>query len=261
MSDQVSNLSTGDFSEFPPLSVCIVIDSRFSSRKKVLKDLEENSLFSSVQEAPSFDYGLAMIKQGDADICFIGPSVSVKGATTFVKKAKASPSKCTLLAMTKKPQTIQALKDSGIDGVIEGEYTKDYLSKVVIQSVVRTNPNSSWATVYERTDSGIFKSIPKEPTMMESVLVRAASTLKAVAEGIKSGRYGLTESGAPNDATKRVMKRMIIETVADKATGNEAETLKDYLEDTFFSWVVDFVNISEAHAKEQLKIRLLNYQN
>ena len=48
-------------SEYPPLACCAVLDSRFSSRQELAKDVSALSLFDRVVQATSVDHGLKLL--------------------------------------------------------------------------------------------------------------------------------------------------------------------------------------------------------
>jgi two-component SAPR family response regulator len=79
----------------------IIVDSSFSSRKKLTQDLRDSKLVQNIYEAKSVADALQRLASEETDICFIGPTVSVSTAISFATSIKTTrlQAPCALIAV------------------------------------------------------------------------------------------------------------------------------------------------------------------
>lgn len=251
---QNSNLA-----EIPKLPRCIVLDSRFSSQQRLKFDLGKSALFKEITIASAMDEGLSVVKKGGADVCVIGPSVSLHAATRFLVTARQIPKRsCALVAFSHKPGSEMALKMSGADEVLEEQSSTDRLSKALVKAVVRIKPNSMWAKYVElfedKQESQPQKSHADQAQSVVSVLEIAAPSLRRIATGVVEGFYGRGEDGYLTPLTRSALLRVV---EAALKNHNPSAEMRELLQTSFEKWVEDILDFGESLAKIRLKNRLL----
>lgn len=116
----------------------IIVDSSFSSRKKLTEDLRESKLVQSIYEAKSITDALQRLTSAETDICFIGPTVSISTALSFASSVKSTHLKqpCALIAVVTSRQEDEAvLLKSKMNGVLHQPYDRKTFTSVVLKAV------------------------------------------------------------------------------------------------------------------------------
>lgn len=109
-------------SDYPTLIRCVVLDSRFTSRKKLAKDIGCTNLFELIVHAPSLEDGPSIVASSQVDLCIVGPSMTDSKAKSFLDSVTSNNSseETAFLAITGKENTdaIQFFKH-GVHEVLE----------------------------------------------------------------------------------------------------------------------------------------------
>jgi hypothetical protein len=73
-----------NISYFPPLSTCLVVDSRMSSRNELKKQIKNSRLYEKIIFPESLNEASIELSRSTVDICIFGPSVRVSSIKSFM---------------------------------------------------------------------------------------------------------------------------------------------------------------------------------
>jgi len=116
----------------------MIVDSSFSSRKKLYQDLQESKLIQDIYEAKSIADALDRLTSEKTDICFVGPTVSISAAINFTKSAKQIPLEepCAFVAVIKDGSPgDQLLLQSQMNGILQQPYDQKLFSSITLKAI------------------------------------------------------------------------------------------------------------------------------
>ena len=265
--------------QFPPLEQCAVIDSRFSSRQDIVRDLKATGLFQNIDEAQSVRHGLEMLNSLPVDACIIGPSVSPGKMIDLIERSREIPAadSCAFVAIVPPDSEEEDfLLDCGVHGVLRKPYTKHSLNEKIVRSVVRANANSPWKALLKRysdeqadaKNSQQLAAEASEESRSEAIdnreiilaIENTIPALKELSSGHERGEFGLLLNGSPTPATMTA-----IDGIVEKITGQRRlpatcrKDMADFLGWSIVQWFGEMVIGSEESATKKLRSKLISY--
>lgn len=133
---------------FLSLNRCLLVDSRFSSRKAFHRRIEQMNLFREVVDASSLSDASQRLDQSAFELCVVGPSVSGKRSLEFVRRYRSES--------TNKESALLVAKSAGLDDpgleelrqlqadVCASMNNQAELADAIVVAVIKANPNSPW---------------------------------------------------------------------------------------------------------------------
>lgn len=241
-----------------PQELCIVIDSRYSSRKKIEQDIRETTLFVSVVEPQSLKDALKDYSRKEPNLCIIGPTVSPMHAKDFLLSARNMPfvgHTCSFIAIgSETSPAISELKALGVDKIIDRTYVLQTLSSSIIETSVQVDPRSPWHDYFE---SKIKREI--ESTSNSTAIYQISiDSLRDLSQGIRIGTYGLNLKGqltlTSREAIAAIVKRALL-----GHNGQEVEPIYSFLYGTLENWLRECILFSEHQATRKLRNTLSSH--
>lgn len=256
-----------DFQRFPALSLCAVVDSKFHSRKLIVKDLQSGGLFLKVREAESLEHGLELLQTERTDACVFGPYISPKATAMFLKSVDSTATQETafLSILNYLADERDYRKQCAVHGVLKWPYTQKVFREQIINSVVQANSNSPWipllrkqvVSTKRRQAQHIYE---EESSTSWSLFDGLLPSLKNIAHAFERGEYDIQVNGSPTEPAKVAIKQLangITSTVTLSATALSHFT--DFIEWSITYWFFEMALESEEYATAQLKRRLEDY--
>ncbi|OVE80308.1 hypothetical protein BVY02_00580 [bacterium J17] len=268
------------FENLPALKRCSVVDSRYSSRKKVVEDLVSSGLFKQVLEAESLANGIVLLTQNDIDVCVIGPSVSYDKVRRFLRRArKVSSGSAFVVVSRANTNRAAAFVESGAHNVIEASYTPEELQASIVRSVVKANSGSVWVKVLSQQKGSSSKrdvlsdveipstspvSLPEvvkvDKLALTALFKRTIPSLKTIADGYRANKYKLEPSNQPSSKSLDAITTLVAELVEGQAMAKaQKEGVVTFLEAAILKWFVKLALDSEKAATDDLRRQLVNY--
>jgi hypothetical protein len=257
--------------QYPYLSCCAVVDSRFSSRGEIVKDLKAVSLFENVIEPESLARAIEILGETEVDVCILGPSVSFEKAKAFIdaggKLTKSA--RCAFIAILNPNEKQNSQwNSSGAHGFVQKPYSKQTLSEQIVHSVVRANQDSPWAALLggRRADSFIE---PKEAAgalpaaekneVIGRGLLEVMSRLQPLIDGHTAGRFKLMLSGGPNEAARAAIEDLSADILSTwQVTGRQRQLLARCIQSALSRWFENMVLTDAGTAETRLRSDLLS---
>ena len=239
-----------------PMNRCLVVESRFSSRKEIVKDLESTALFAEVVPATSAAEGKALLRSDNLDAGVFGPALSMETTFGLLQAARENnrDSHCTLIVIRYEdsPQENELL-NSGAHAVVRWPYTPgefvDGVTGAISKNRGQESAQQTTAIAATRSESS---SRPTAPAWV----ARTSGSLRRLADGAAKGEFLLDALGRPTRKTAAE-----IEHVLNTAfLGNEADDidrLKTELRGALRSWFEDLHYEGENSATTRLRQKLL----
>lgn len=253
MSDSIQTQS------IQPLDTCLLVDSRFHSRKQIETDLSKISLFINILDAACMREALAILAQNAPEACIIGPTVTPLRALEFLqmaKKATSEKSKCAYLAIGPEHSPLLiGLKELGINGTITMPYSLDKLSDTIVKTIVLINPDSLWKGNSKQS------AIDGEESVFNATLIlqRSVESLKELAHGLRLGRFGIAGNGKLTSQTAAALHLIVNTALPQPRSGiPEWKQNQRLLFLLFEKWVRQAAVHGEAKATANLRQQLLN---
>ncbi|MCB0325572.1 MAG: hypothetical protein KDD69_18450 [Bdellovibrionales bacterium] len=256
---------------FPALALCAVVESRYSSRTKILRELAACMLFETVIEAESVEHAKAILRQHPTDICIIGPSVSLPRTKELIADGrKLAPDTCAfLMIVDQEGATEELLLEVDAHEILSGAYSKQRFGESIVKAVLAANTNSPWSSIVrELTGQHDFQKVPaeKSPTgeCSKSKATGASASLGAIARKLaphlthlaehhERGEYGLLMDGSPTRAAEKYIDNAIaMLLVGIPLSAVQAKTLQRFLKSTVVTWYREMVLTSSEQAMSSL---------
>lgn len=252
--------------KFPALSLCTVIDSRFSSRRDIISALKATDLFSELIEATSVEHGVNIVRNQAVDACIIGPSVSPGTIASFVQKSLESRAADDTAFIAVLDQEAADEKEfltmCGIHGVLRKPFTRRVLYDGVVESVVKANANSPWAPLLkaQKEREAAAGGAKQQESGVGLVLKKAFPALKQIALGYKRGTFGLEYDGTPTEATRREISKFVRQLTNHLAHSTaDSVTLSTFLDAVITNWFTQMALSTEKEATAELRNQLMQY--
>lgn len=243
-----------------PLSTCLLVESKFSSRRSMMRKLSRKGLFKQLVEGQSVMHGLSLLANQAFNACIIGPSVTTKKAVTLLQKAKRIPtnSRCAFIAVVKSgTREEKQLCSVGCHATLDNEdVSAEAIAIAVIQAVAKADTQGSWARAI-RDGATSRESI--EETLVAAALRATIKGLEEIQRGLKSGEYGLDRFGHVSLATENHIRMMVTNALRRYESSPRFSEFKEFYIEVLKDWVVDFVQVSPQHAKHSFTERMLRY--
>ncbi len=250
----------------------LVVDSRFSSRKKLVSDIGESGLVRQVVEAKSIEDGLQQLSSRRLDICFLGPSLRESAALTILQQGKLISRKETcayIVVFGEEKRSPTLFKNAGAHAYLEFPYALPALRDVLKESVIAAK-------------SGIIAEVPaglrsfdltsqrqrssRMPLLFVEHLELLGDELNGIAKKIALGKLRLQADGRPSLATRDALW-LSIESMLTAVVNNDELTAFDRgFVGALVQWFIDRCSMGHNSATEKLRRTLLsthpdNYQN
>lgn len=244
----------------PTLKTCLLVDSRFSSRRQILADLEETKMFEDVVVASSLEAGLEEMVAHQANSCVIGPSVTINRAMDFIERGRELPTpesgKTAFIGIVRPDQPeAQLIFAESLDGLMEYPYAKEILTETLLESVAKAVPDGPWAkflaTVNDRK--------PEVSALSLAMWEAASSSLKEIALGVRTGIYGLDSVGRITIDTENAIRMLTAQCLRGHSDTPDYRRFKDFVTECIREWTLDTILESEASATSRLKEKLLSF--
>lgn len=260
--------------EYPALARCIVVESRFSSRHEIVKDIKASALFEEIVEAGSIDNALEVIKVEDIDACFIGRAVSHERAEEFVREASSfgHAADCAFIAVVDKGTEFGAiLLSAGVHAIVDWPCSKKEFTDRVIEGVIKANKNTIWHSIFlerQRIEENALGSLGKgAPNKKKPVKLAATMSweerlenlpqildeeLRNFADEIERGLHALDAKGAPTSKSLQAIREVVERVVGPRGVNAERrEEIAVLLRRTIHQWFLDFrlMTYEQASAK------------
>lgn len=226
----------------------IIVDSSFSSRKKLTEDLRESRLVQNIYEAKSVADALQHLSSENADICFIGPTVSIATALTFASSVKTvqRTEPCALIAVvsSRKEEEAEMLRGK-MNGVLHQPYDKKTFTSITLKAV----------------RSAHLEKI--------SALRQVESAYKAI-ENLSSEllKYAIAAAKADRETENLAFQQRLYSDIRTSLSKSlELSGLKEFSEeDTQFTrtvteWFFESAKLGRKQATENLRLKLLGGLN
>ena len=147
--------------ELPASGNCLLVDSRFSSRRTFFNLLTETKLFLNVVEAESLEDAQTRLIGGWFDACLIGPSVKQKpGAGLVEDMHKRMPaSKCALIVFTNSKEKTSEEVYKWAHKVCQVPGTQSELAETLVIAVLCANNQSIWKDTVFQLRPSLFEEV------------------------------------------------------------------------------------------------------
>lgn len=264
----MSKIDVSSPREFPSLECCSVVDSRFSSRSEIVKDLNAVGLFDKIVQPNSLDEALDMLDSTEIDACILGPSVSFEKGTKFIQKGskKIKSENCAFVViLNPEEEGEQKWQEVGAHGILRRPYSKHSFSEQIVRSVVKANVHSPWSKFLEEGQFGSVqasstpdkKSGALRKSDLGNLLLAVIPELQTLIDGHKSGDFSLMLHGDVDDATHEEMSRLC-ERLLGGYDLNEKQraTMTRFLMSSLTRWFQDLVLSNEQRATQNLQMVL-----
>ena len=257
-------------SDFPALSCCVLIESRFSSRRSICGDLKASQLFQLHTEAESVTHASSILRSSYVDACVIGPSVNKQTAEAFIKSVsdRTTSPDCAFIALIA-GETNDYI-DSPVHAVTKYPCSKSLLTSTLVNGVIRANANSPWVEVrmkLEQGESGIVSistDVPPSATIVTapegqqgssaSSAINIQSTIakcNSALARLTSGTFLFKPDGAPSLTTRTVVAEVVEELCPSDGTWRNDEK-RAALEASLFQFLRDMQMGNPREAKTRL---------
>lgn len=251
----------------------LVVESRFQSRKEIVRNLKESQVVVEVIEARSVRDGLSHLERQTFATCFLGPSLSDTVVVDFVKKGRelSKASECAFIAVLgKDPKKREMLSNAGLDGVLEYPFGEKTFSHTVERAISEAKLRAARGPVGELREQLSALSIGqkglvdvREKSLVTfSQLLRASSEeLRGVARALSLGRLQMRANGRPTlatqDAIRLALERAFPEELQVWRIGSENQKFITAL----VEWFSDRIQYSSEEATDRLRESLLQAKN
>jgi hypothetical protein len=179
-----SDVTSQWYRELPSIGSCLLIDSRFSSRRSFLDGLRSTKLFLDVIEAESIEDARDRLIGGWFDACLIGPSLKSGTCESLVAstQGKMPSSKCAFIVFTNSQEhtSNEVLKWAHRVGQIPGSTME--LAEALVVAVLSANSQSIWKdTVLEIRPDLVHQAIQATALKQQLLLSRKDRSVSGVA--------------------------------------------------------------------------------
>jgi DNA-binding phage protein len=248
----------------------LVVDSRFTSRKKIVAHMQESGMVAEVIEAQSVGDGLNAIGSKPFLTCLVGPSLSESVAVDFVTKARVvSVSKeCAFVAVLEEgSKASEALMRAGCDGTLQQPFerkTFTYIVKRAVLNATKLNPhkaqfdNLQLINTLNIASHSLVKAHQQDEATLPAVLHSAANGLRQVARNIALGRLVLKKDGTPTLATRDAV-RLALELALPSSDETHIGTPNHFFISALVQYLSNCVHHPQKEASEILRKCLIEY--
>jgi len=258
----------------PSLPKCILIDSSFTSRKTIIKDLQAAKLFTEIIEAQSLFDALKRLSGDVYDACIIGSSVHTPKAIEFskeIKKIKKCEQTALVLISKGSGTEEEILAATGAHGILTKPYCKEEFINIIVQSVVKANPNCQWIRVLGQPKTEQLSSVPNnnekinsgsydEGKSMKGVSDAAALGLSTLVAGVKSGKFAVDQAGDPNRATLLEIHQLVTGLFEDQKKTQKMVDFQQHMHMSLLDWFIDLFALNEEVATKRFSEKLVVFR-
>jgi len=261
----------------------LVVESRFTTRKRIIRDLQDNALISDVIEAKSVSDGLRYLKSSNIDACFLGPTLKERVAIDFVHEGLASAKNrnCAFVAVVNSVERspeyqrnpgdsaayLDALLRAGAHGTLRMPYVQRTLTQVVNRAVKRAQENKEVRTQQLQSDLRALDYSQNQLAKLSGGLdapvsqrfQKLSADLKRVAGDIESGRLVLRGDGEPSLATLDSIRLAFEQLLTTSPEARKPGSFDHYFIESLVLWFADKVRLPHSQATEILRLRLLSF--
>lgn len=256
----------------PPLPRAFVVDSRFSSRFKVIEELKLSKLFSEIVGPFSLADAKKQLRHNKFSAGIIGPTISEKAALDFLKSPKLLNDKTGVIALVSPTQTRQGLLQTGVirDIVPVSKLRRDLVPSLV-RAVVAADPKSAWKSL--ALEQGLLGDVEIEESeqaetssqsMVEEVLTLSIGSLREVLARLRSKEFKLDSNGELSTPTARAIES-VVDNVVEGLISRKAFSFGAFpldfrpkLSKAFTRWVKDVIQKGTNEATASLKEELID---
>ncbi len=247
--------------QFPALARCILVESRFSSRRSIERDLRATQLFENIVEADSLDHGASSIRDSDADACIVGPSVTLERADQFIESLsdRTRSEDCAFLRLVAPERADEECGKSHV--VAAYPRSKAQFADSVVEAVVKANASGAWAALRAKyqmesgaqlsrptatptlSPMGINPSFPvetgvseKNPAARPSRVAEVVAQSNRALDRLTSGVYFFRPDGLPTSTTKKVVQDAVLQ-ISSLASELQSDRAREVLENLLYDLV------------------------
>ena len=161
--------------ELPPSGTCLLVDSRFSSRRSFFNLLTDTKLFLNVVEARSLEDAKARLVGGWFDACLIGPSVRQQSGEGFVADVhkRIPDSKCALVVFTNSKEQTSAEVYKWAHRVCQVPGSQTELAETLVIAVLCANDQSTWKDTVLQLRPALFEEVRAWGVQQKQLLATA----------------------------------------------------------------------------------------
>jgi hypothetical protein len=249
---------------FPPLSSCLLIDSRMSSRLELKSYVQSTHLFEQIAEPESLDLGLKLINEIEVDICIFGQSLRPKNIEGFFSdlKKKNHNQGCAFVSIQRENEQF---KIEGIHEILFLPCSRKDFNTGIIKALRNANsgvlPLSKKINPITGEPISLAAAIEKIQTISEgqTVPISKISELSKILACIEPGNLLFKPNGDPTAKTTEVIKEIIMKVLPDEKDNLELIRFQQALEKFLYKWIEIASNSGRQVANLRLKQDILEY--
>ncbi len=237
----------------------LIVDSSFSSRVELMRDLRESGLAREIIEAKSISDALSQLRNVSYDTCIVGPSLNEQTALDLIHRGSeiTKRKRCAFVAVLKPETTAhERFRAAGAHGTL----SKPYSSNTFLQVVKNAIENSHSAFYNHRNVDLINSSRNTDEKLLAASLRDLAEEFDQIAEGISSGRFRLERDGRPSLATRDAIRLALEKILPPPSTPTQFGTVDHAFVSFVVQWFVNRTTSDERSAIDMLRDQLISFR-
>lgn len=247
------------------LSEGLIVESRFSLRKALVRDFDSVGAVSRIYEATSVRDGIEYLSSRPVDTCLLGPSLTLPTAEDFIREGRRRSQKRELLIFAVRPQveSPQRLLDAGLDAVIPNSYEPGAFTEIVTKAIATSDVARAELLLSPLADTiQTLNDAQQQLTKLcgdlslSGQLEDLSQRFRIIVKGLSCGSFSLKRDGTPSLATQDAI-RLALEDIVH-LNSNGSESFDRVFVEAIVSWFRSRVIVSHAEATKQLREELIS---
>lgn len=250
----------------------LIVDSRFGSRKELLRELSDSGTVRNVQEAISVGDGLHHLESSVVEACIVGPTVSKVLAGDFIREGRAitqNRSCAFIVVCDETNKNSDYFLRVGADAIAAKPYERisftDVVNRAIIASKERTEghrvPLARDAIVEVLNAQKELGSVCVEMEGCVSEILREASQgLRSVAASLADGHLQIRPNGLPSLATRDAIRQVFLKALGPSEDVTAPDSFNAHFVNSLVDWFVERVDTEHNSATKRLKSKLMHFQ-
>ena len=242
----------------------LIVESRFSLRKTLVRDFDAIGAVSRIYEATSVRDGLDYLSSKAVDTCLLGPSLTLPTAEDFVKESRRRTKNPDFLILAVRPsvESSQRLLAAGLHGVIPTSYDRTSFTEIVARAISQSDSARAELllsplaeTLQTLNDAQAKLTALCADVSLSGQLDELSQRLRIVVRGLGCGSFSLKRDGTPSLATQDAIRLALEETL--KANTQQPGTFDSDFVEAVVTWFRSRVLRSHQEATRELREELL----